>query len=144
MDDISTFWDNIANSVYSSILSSTFLIILKLICLTHNSVRSLRKIKDVKYAKEKSKCVFRCIKLRIFIYYILSFAFILVFGFYVLSFCAIFENTQIVLIKSTFTSWVISLIYPFIIFLIASLIRSWSFSCKSKCLYVVKQILQWF
>ena len=144
MDDISTFWDNIANSVYSSILSSTFLIILKLICLTHNSVRSLRKIKDVKFAKEKSWCVFRCIKLRIFIYYILSFAFILVFGFYVLSFCAIFENTQIVLIKSTFTSWVISLIYPFIIFLIASLIRSWSFSCKSKCLYAVKQILQWF
>ena len=144
MDDISAFWDNIANSVYSSILSSTFLIILKLICLTHNSVRALRKIKNVKLAKEKSKCVFRCIKLRIFIYYILSFAFILVFGFYVLSFCAIFENTQIVLIKSTFTSWVISLIYPFIIFLIASLIRSLSYSCKSKCLYAVKQILQWF
>ena len=144
MNDISFIWDNMANSVYSSILSSTFLIILKLICLTHNSVRALRKIKDVKLAKEKSKCVFRCIKLRIFIYYILSFAFILVFGFYVLSFCAIFENTQIVLIKSTFTSWVISLIYPFIIFLIASFIRSLSYSCKSKCLYAVKQILQWF
>ena len=144
MNDISFIWDNMANSVYSSILSSTFLIILKLICLTHNSVRELRKIKDVKLAKEKSKCVFRCIKLRIFIYYILSFAFILIFGFYVLSFCAIFENTQIVLIKSTFTSWVISLIYPFIIFLIASFIRSLSYSCKSKCLYAVKQILQWF
>ena len=143
MDDISAFWDNIANSVYSSILSSTFLILLKLICLTHNSVRTLRKIKDVRKAKEKSKCVFRCIKFRIFIYYFLSFIFILIFGYYVLSFCAIFENTQNVIIQSTFTSWAMSLIYPFIIFLVASFIRSLAFCCKSKCLYLVKQLLQW-
>ena len=142
--DISVFWDNIANSVYSSILSTTVLIFLKYICLTHNSVRKLRKIKDLSLAKKKSVCVFRCIKIRIFIYYILSIAFIIIFGYYVLSFCAIFENTQMMLIKSTFTSWLISLVYPFIVYIIASILRSWSLSCKSKCLYGIKQILQWF
>ena len=144
MDDITAFWDNIANTVYSSILSLVFLMILKLLCLTHNSVRKLRKIKDVNKAKEESVCVFRCIKFRIFIYFILSFAFIIGFGFYVISFCAVFENTQVTIINSTFTSWLISLAYPFIIFFFASCIRSLSYACESKCLYCIKQILQWF
>ena len=142
VEDISTFWSNISNTVYSSILSSTFLIILKFISLTHNSIRALRKIKNVELAKKKSVCLLRCIKLRIFIYYILSFAFLIIFGFYVLCFCAIFENTQLILVRSTFTSWLISLLYPFIICFITSLFRSLSFTCESKCLYIVKQLLQ--
>ena len=142
VEDISTFWSNISNTVYSSILSSTFLIILKFISLTHNSIRALRKIKNVELAKKKSVCLLRCIKLRIFIYYILSFAFLIIFGFYVLCFCAIFENTQIILVRSTFTSWLISLLYPFIICFITSLFRSLSFACESKCLYLFKQLFQ--
>lgn len=142
VEDISTFWGNISNTVYSSILSSTFLIILKFISLTHNSIRALRKMKNVELAKKKSVCLLRCIKLRIFIYYILSFAFLIIFGFYVLCFCAIFENTQLILVRSTFTSWLISLLYPFIICFITSLFRSLSFTCESKCLYIVKQLLQ--
>ena len=67
---------------------------------------------------------------------------LIIFGFYVLCFCAVFENTQITLIKSTFTSWLISLLYPFIICLITSLVRKASFSCNSKFLYGVKKIMQ--
>ena len=142
MDDISTFWSNIANTVYSSILANALLIMLKLICLTHNSVRELRKNKDVDLAQKQSVGVLKCIKARIIIYYILSFAFLLVFGFYVLSFCAIFENTQIELVKSTFTSWLISLLYPFIICFFTSIIRSAAKKCKSNCLNGVKRIMQ--
>ena len=142
LDDISTFWRNIDNTVYSSFLSTTLLILLKLICLTHNSVRSLRQITNMKEAKEKSVCILRCIKVRITIYYILSFIFLVIFGYYVLCFCAIFENTQIELVKSTFTSWLISLIYPFIICLITSMIRSAALKCKSRFLWGIKRILQ--
>ena len=142
MNDLSMFWDNLTNSIYSSILSTTLLIILKFIADTHKTVRNLRKISDMDKAKDKAQCLLRCIKLRIIIYYILSFIFLLVFGFYILSFCAIFENTQVALIKTTFTSWFISLIYPFIICFITSIFRSSSFLLKSKCLYFVKQMMQ--
>ena len=142
MDDVSSFWSNIANSVYSSILANAILIILKFISLTHNSVRALRKIADINSAEAKSECILKCIKIRIVLYYILSFVFLIVFGFYVLSFCAIFENTQIELIKSTFSSWLISLIYPFIICFITSIIRSSALKCKSKVLYTIKKIMQ--
>ena len=144
VDDVSIIFDNFVKSLYSSILANILLIFLKYICLTHNSVRSLRQIKDVNSAEKQSVCILRCIKLRILIYYILSLIFLIIFGFYILSFCAIFENTQIELIKSTFYSWLISLIYPFIICFITSIIRSISFILKSKCLYAVKLILQFF
>ena len=143
MDDISTFWSNIDNTVYSSILANTLLIILKLLCLTHNSVRKLRKIHNVNEAQAKSVSVLRCTKARIIIYYILSLFFLIIFGFYVLCFCAVFENTQIELVKSTFTSWLISLFYPFIICFITSIIRKLSFSFESKCLFFIKRIMEY-
>ena len=142
LDDISLFWSNIANTVYSSILANALLIMLKLICLTHNSVKTLRKIRNVKEAKKKSACVLRCIRFRVSIYFILSFAFLIIFGFYVLCFCAVFENTQINLVKSTLTSWLMSLLYPFIICFFTSLIRNFAFQWKSSCMYKLKQILQ--
>ena len=140
--NLSSVWTQLDNTIYSSLLSSIILIMLKLICLTHNSVRQLRKVRDVEKAQEQSICILRCIKVRIVIYYILSFAFLLVFGFYVLCFCAVFENTQIALIRSTLTSWLISFIYPLIICLFTSIVRSAAFKCKSKCLYFVKTMMQ--
>ena len=142
MKDISLFWSNIANSVYSSILSNALLIILKFICLSHNSIRSLKKIDDINLAQKKSEGVLRCIKARIIIYYILSFIFLIIFGYYILCFCSVFENTQIELVRSTFTSWLISLLYPFIICFFTSIIRALSFKCNSQCLHFVKRIMQ--
>ena len=140
VNDISRLWDDFVQGIYSSILSAIALVILKYLSLTHNSIRALRKIKDMKIAEKKSVCIIRCIKIRIVIYYILSFIFNIVFGFYILSFCAIFENTQTELIISMFYSWLISLIYPFIICFIASILRSIAFRCKSKFIYIANKI----
>ena len=142
MDDISTVWDNISKTIYSSVLSSTLLIILKLLALTHKSVKALKKIKDVGFAKKKSVGVLRCIKIRIIIYFILSFGFLIIFGFYNLCFCAIFENTQKEVVKSTLSSWLISLSYPFIICFFTSTFRSLAFKWNNQCLYVIKLLMQ--
>ena len=142
MDDISMVWDSISKTVYSSILSSTLLIILKLLALTHKSVKALRKIKDVGFAKKKSVCVLRCIKIRIVTYFILSFGFLIIFGFYNLCFCAIFENTQKEVVKSTLSSWLISLSYPFIICFFTSTFRILAFRWNSQCLYAIKLLMQ--
>ena len=142
MNDLSMFWHNFVDNIYSSILSAILSTILSFIADTHSMVMDLRKISDINEAKDKAHCILRCIKFRIFIYYILSFAFLLVFGFCVLSFCAIFENTQVELIKSSFTSWLISLIYPFIICLITSFFRTLALKCKSKYLYFIQNLMQ--
>ena len=115
-----------------------------MVCLTHNSVRALRKIKNVNEAREKSKCVIRCIKLRINLYYILSFIFVLAFGFYIACFCTIFENTQLNLIISMFSSWAMSLLYPFAICFVTTIFRKLALGCKCKCkfLYLINKVLQ--
>ena len=142
IEDISNNYSYFLNAFVSSILASIFHILLKLLCLTHNSIRSLRKIKDVETAKKKSIWILRCIKLRITIYYFLSFIFLIIFGYYIGCFCAIFENTQIELIKSMFTSWLLSLLYPFVIYFIASIFRRVALRYKIKCFYAINQIFQ--
>ena len=142
MDDISTFWSNIPNTIYSSILASVFLILLKFMALTHNSVRTLRKMNNVDKAEEKSKCILKCIKLRIALYYLLSFIFLIIFGFYVLCFCAVFENTQIELVKSTLISWLISILYPFIICFLTSIVRVLALKLENKHFYTINKLMQ--
>lgn len=140
MDDLSYFWDSIDNTVYSSILSNALLIMLKLICLTNNDIRKLKKLPDVNFAQKQAESILRSIKIRVIIYYILSFIFLIIFGYYILCFCSVFENTQIELVRSTFTSWLISLLYPFIVCFITSIVRDISRKCK--CFYGIKKILQ--
>ena len=139
---ISELTGNLVNTIISSILSTTFLMLLKLLCLTHNSIRSLRKIKDVETAKKKSKNKITCIKIRINLYFILSFLFLIIFGYYIACFCAIFENIQIELIKSMFTSWLLSLLYPFLIYFVTSIFRRIALGCKCKTAYKINQLLQ--
>ena len=142
LNDASSILDYVLHTFISSVCSSVILILLKLLCLTHGSIMSLRKIKDVQKARKRSEWTIRCIKLRIFIYYLLSFIFLLIFGYYVACFCTIFENTQVDLIKAMFTSWALSLIYPLIICFVTAIFRILALRCKKKFLYRINQLLQ--
>ena len=142
LDEVSLLIENLVHTFIASICSSVILILLKMLCLTHNSILKLRKIKSVEKARKSSEWTIRCIKIRIFVYYLLSFIFLLVFGYFVACFCTIFENTQRDLIKSMFTSWGLSLIYPFIICFVTTIFRISALRCKKKCLYRVNQLLQ--
>lgn len=142
MEDVGTYLKNLLHSFLSSIFSSIILILLKFLCLTHSTIRKLKKLKTKEEAENKSKWIIRCIKIRICVYYILSYIFLLVFGYYVACFCAIFKNTQIDLIISMFTSWGLSLLYPFMIYIATSMTRIIGIRCKCKFIYKVNKILQ--
>jgi len=124
-DGISLFMKNIVNTIYSSLISTILLYILKLLYLTR-----------------KTNCPFACVIMRIILYFILSFFFLLIFGFYAICFCAIFENTQIEFIIATSISWGMSLFNPFIFCFIVSIIRSLGIRCGSKILLAIHQILE--
>ena len=133
---------NLLHTFLSSIFSSIVLILLKMLCLTHSSLRKLKKIHSVDEAKKKEIWVMRCIKLRLNLYYILCYIFLIIFGYYIACFCAIFENTQYDLIKSMATSWALSLIYPFFIYLVTAIFRMIGVKCKKRWAYKINQILQ--
>ena len=81
------------------------------------------------------------------LYFIISFLFLLFFWYYISIFGVIYNNTQMHLLKDTLISMGLSLIFPFVIYLIPGIFRTPSLSIKNKkreCLYNFSKILQSF
>ena len=140
--DLASFAQNLLHSFLSSIFASVLLIILKFLCQTHSKIRELRKMKDLEEARKKNQGLYKWLKLRINLYFILSIIFIAVFGYYIACFCTIFENTQIDLIEAMFTSWGLSLLYPFGVYLVSSILRRIALLKKIRILFRISKILE--
>ena len=81
------------------------------------------------------------------LYFIVSSLFLLAFWYYVSMFCVIYRNTQMLLLKDTLMSFGISLIIPFLIYLLPGVFRIPSLSNikkKRKYLYNFSKFLQSF
>ena len=100
----------------------------------------IKKENDIKRAQEKSKIVWPVIKMKVLIFYILSFFLMTFFWYFISCFCAVYRNTQIVLISDTLISFGMSMLYPFGINLIPGIFRIPALRDKSKdkeCLYKI-------
>ena len=62
-------------------------------------------------------------KIKIIIFFILTFIFLPIFWYYVSCFCVVYKNTQIYLIKDTLITGGLHLLYPFVLCLIPGIIR---------------------
>ena len=62
-------------------------------------------------------------------------------------FCVVYENTQIIFVKDSLLSFLLSIVYPFIIYLIPSILRIISLRSSQKnlkCLYKLSDIIPFF
>ena len=102
----------------------------------------------MKTYKESSKNLnglLKCLKIKFILYFILSFLLLICFWYYLGTFCAVYKNTQIYLIKDTLISFATSMIYPFVINLIPGLFRLPAIKDDKKdkeCLYKFSKIIQ--
>ena len=79
------------------------------------------------------------------IFFIVSFLLLLFFCYYISSFCCIYTNTQIHLIKDTLISFGLSMIYPLGIYLLPGLLRIPALRAAKKdkkTLYMFSKIMQ--
>ena len=97
--------------------------ILKQLSLSENSILSIKEEKDSIKAVEKSKKIEKCLKIKFIIFFILSSLFMIFFWYFISCFCAVYTNTQIILIKDTLFSFGLSMIYPFGLNLIPGFFR---------------------
>jgi hypothetical protein len=129
---------------YSSMISSLVSVIIRYLSLSENDILKLKS--QVNCVKEKSGEILNCLKIKFALFFIITFALLVLFWYYISCFCAIYKNTQIHLIKDTLVSYGLSLIYPFIIYLIPGIFRIPSLRAKNKdkeCMYKFSKILQW-
>ena len=137
--------------IYSSIISGIMSVIINYRNLQINLALSEKIILEIKEVKKfddlnlKKSEVLKTLKIKFYLFFIITFLLLLTFMYYITCFCGIYINTQIHLIKDTIISFTLSLIYPFIIYLIPGIFRIKALRAKNKdkeCLYKLSTIIQ--
>ena len=109
--------------LYSSIASTVINMILKLLSLSEKNVLTIKQQNNINQAMNSSNKIENCIKIKFIIFFILGNLFLLFFWYFISCFCAVYTNTQIILIKDTLISFTLSMIYPFGINLLPGIFR---------------------
>ena len=84
------------------------------------------------------------IKIRTILFFIISSIFLLSFWYYISMFCAIYRNTQFHLLKDTLISFGISMITPFVFYLLPGFFRIPALSNpknRRECIYKFSKLL---
>ncbi len=105
----------------SSLISIVINIILKMLCLSEKQFIEYKQMKDMNNNSEKK--IIQNLKIKYFIFFIISYILLFFFWYFISCFCAVYINTQIILLKDTFISFGLSMLYPFVINLIPGLFR---------------------
>jgi hypothetical protein len=137
---ISSFLQQI---IFSFFIAYYLNVIIKFFVLTERNFLELKREKIYKKGREKMLKVKRIIMIKNCFYFFIALTFLFFFWYYLSSFCAVYQNSQIILVMNTFLSFAISMIYPFIIDIIPAIIRRFSLSVKNgECLYKVNKFFQ--
>ena len=124
------FIPQIPQIIYSSIVSLTIETLIGILSSADDNIYQIKQIEE--YNPKIIKKVINKIKIKLIIFFIITFIF---FGFYwylISSFCAVYNNTQIIYLKDFITSFCFGLLYPFAIQLCFTLLRIFSLKKKSK------------
>ena len=137
----------IPKTLYSTLISLLLNTVLKLLSLSNNDIILFKQNKERKNGEKRKRDLIDRLKIKFIFYFIISFILLSSFGYYICIFCAIYNNTQIHLLKDTMISFFLSLLYPFIINLLPGLFRIPALSKAKKkriCMYKFSKILQIF
>ena len=129
--------------LYSTLISGVINALIKYLSLSENDIIAFKQEKD--NIKNKYKELIKTLKMKFILFFIITFMLLMVFWYYITCFCGVYSNTQIHLIKDTVTSFCLSLVYPFGIYLIPAMFRKCALNSKKKkrkCIYKTSLIIQ--
>ena len=138
------FVEQIPILIYSTLVTTVINIILKTLSLSEKNMLEIKNESNIKRAQEKSKEVWSFIKLKVLIFFLLCFLIMAFFWYFISCFCAVYKNTQIILISDTLISFGMSMFYPFAINLIPGIFRIPALRASSKdkeCLYKTSVVI---
>ena len=139
--------------IYSSIISLVIQYFLQLLALSDEGILDFKNNTNIFNINKGRIKLINILKIKFILFCFISTIFLLSFWYYLSMFCAIYVNTQIHLIKDTLISFGISLLYPFVIYLLPGIFRILVLSNKEnesdkkeagKYIYNFSKILQIF
>ena len=131
--------------VYSYLISSGINLIIEYLSLSEETIILIKSKINIHLNLEKK--IIKKMKIKFCFFFIVSFLFLLIFGYYISCFCCIYENTQIHLIKDSLLSLGLSSIIPFFKNLIPGIFRIPALrdiKGNKMCMYKISQIIEFF
>ena len=117
------FISQIPQIIYSAIISESMDIFLKYLSLSEKEIYEVKKYKNIKEVGDGIKQLIKCLKIKFFFFFFICFIFMIFFWYFISIFCAIYENTQTTLFKDSSLSFLISMLYPFGLYLLPASLR---------------------
>ena len=127
--------------MYSTITSQVISSLLEKLSLSQDIIQDMKEKGDITEIKKDIAKVIKCIKVKCFLFFIIGIILHIGFWYYLSAFCSVYYNSQIPLIKDTFTSFINSLIYPFALVSFPGIFRILGLRYKKKCLYITSNIV---
>ena len=132
------FVQQIPQIIYTTIISHLLEIFLCYLSLTDKYIYQIKK-RVHNFDKKEIMKILKCIKIKLVVFFIFTFIFFVFYWYTVTSFCAVYANTQITFIKDSLLSFLLSILYPFIIYLIPTTLRIIALrTAKSNLKYIYK------
>ena len=130
--------------LYSTIISSAITIILKNLSLSQKSIIKIKKINDIHLMIQTFLSFMKCFIYKLILFNLVGLIVLLFNLYYISLFCAVYTNTQSHLLTDTFTSFGISLLYPFGLSIIPGILRISALKSdknNKKTIYFISQLI---
>ncbi len=114
---------HIPHIIYSSVISAVINMILKKFALSEKGILDLKKEKRKNLALEKATLLYRTLIIMFNLYFSISSFLLILFWYYITTFCAVYRNTQMILIENTLICFGFTLVYPFGLYLLPGIFR---------------------
>ena len=134
-------------AVYSTIISMILNYPLDFLALSNDAILNFKEEKTNFEIMKKAKVLINKLCIKFVLYFIFSFLLLLFIWYYISMFCVIYKNTQWHLLKDNLMSFVLSIIMPFLIYLLPGIFRIPALSVKNKnreYLYKFSKFIQSF
>ena len=116
--------------IYSTLIGRVIDSIIRYFALPQDNVVEFKQQKNKKNLQSKYKNLLYIIKIKIIIFFVISFLVVIFLGYYIICFCGIYINTQSHLINDSIISLITSIFYPFAMNIIPGIFRSISLRVK--------------
>ena len=133
--------------IYSTIISYILNSPLNFLALSNDTIIKFKQVNMKNKTIKQTKRLIKILTIKFVLYFIISFLFLSCFWYYISMFNVIYRNTQIHLLKEFLMSFGLSLLIPFIIYLLPGFFRIPALSSKKskrEYLYNIGKFLQIF
>ena len=143
-----SFAQKIPQIIFSLLVTHAVEVLLCYLSMTDKSYYQIKALPQKDKNEQKVFDILDCIRKKLIGFFIFTFLFFLFHWYFISAFCAVYQNTQLIYLRDSAISILISLVDPFIIYGLNCLLRAISLGacCKKKlvCVYKLSDVLPLF